>query len=1113
MKRLKIALLVAQADEEYQSEFVSGAMKKALSEGVDLYVFSMYIKSQNTKDRDAGDSNIFNLIDYSLFDGVIVLSDMIQSQGVEASIEEKIHECFQGPVICVDKESKYFHTFWTDGYSAVYDTVSHLIEVHGMTDIAYLTGRKDHMHSIRRLEAYRAAMEAHGLSVREKRIHYGDFWYSSGRACAEELLRDRKHLPEAIVCANDPMAIGLAIGMNVSGVRIPDDLAIAGYGSSEEGRTSPSPITSPYVPGAYYGGYAMNSILQLIAGEEPEDPEPKTRFFIGGSCGCEPVRRTISLSLRPEWETENSAGGFQSLHDYMKEDMFLTDNLEDFFRTVYDYIYFMTGLRRMDIFLDENWSDPESLRKNDFKTKGYPKHVMHVLSYDLDNSGRCFVDLNRTMETSKLLDAEDSGEALGHFFVPLYFENKTFGYAVFDYGKEPRSYDNVVRFWMNTVSLGLENLRRTMVLKNLDQLINSEEEPKVKLSEEYSGREVKEDPLSEEERKEREEVKKLLDENLFTYHFQPIVRAEDGEIFSYEALMRSNTETKIPPLRIIHHANALGRLRDVERATFLNVLSIMDEKKTVLDNRKIFINSIPGIKLKPEDQDRMDELLQKHATNVVVELTEQAELEDDTLEELKSHLLELGTGIAVDDYGTGYSNVSNLLRYMPNCVKIDRSLLSEIQNNTKKQHFVRNIIEFCHENQIMALAEGVETGEELQTVIRLGADLIQGFYVARPSADIVSDVSSDIKMEISRFYRERVDGLKDQVYVAGNMPRVTTNNLSKEDKTTILVGEKGSVYRDLYIAGTPNVNSDIHIEVKEGYSGMITLDNVTFSNKKQRPCIRMADHADLRLRLIGENKLLGGGILVPESSTLTIEGDGNLRIHMEGNDLFGIGNEFGKKHGSLVFYQEGEVTIEANGMNMVGIGSELGGSIRINKGKYSLYMSGNKGVGIGSFKGSEDLLIHDCDLYTDITFREGVCVGSLYSNMKLEAMNALFRLNCGGTRMALIGTVAGKSAYLHMHDLAVHFITRSELCTALGSLEGSSRIEVAAMAIRYKGAGSGTYIFGGTNPDTVILMDSTDFKARISSGYVTLAPKENCRCERSITDIQIDGETVENIGV
>ena len=83
MKRKKIALLAAQADEEYQSEFISGAMKRAFAEGVDLYVFSTYIKSQNTKERETGDTNIFNLIDYSKFDGVILLSDMIQAQGVE----------------------------------------------------------------------------------------------------------------------------------------------------------------------------------------------------------------------------------------------------------------------------------------------------------------------------------------------------------------------------------------------------------------------------------------------------------------------------------------------------------------------------------------------------------------------------------------------------------------------------------------------------------------------------------------------------------------------------------------------------------------------------------------------------------------------------------------------------------------------------------------------------------------------------------------------------------------------------------------------------------------------------------------------------------------------
>ncbi|MBR1507568.1 MAG: EAL domain-containing protein [Eubacterium sp.] len=1110
MGRRKIALLVAQGDEEYQSDFVRGAMKKAFSEGVDVYVFSMYIKYQNTAEREVGDANIYNLINYSNFDGVIILSDMIQTQGVEAALQEKIHECFSGPVICVDKDSRYYPNFWTDGYQAVYDTIAHMIEVHGMTDIAYLTGKKDHIHSKRRLDAYRASMEAHGLPVQENRIYYGDFWYFSGTAFAEELLRDRGHLPEAVVCANDPMAIGVAIGFQKAGLRIPEDIAVVGYGSSEEGRTSPCPITAPYIPGSYYGGYAIDSMLKLMNGEEPDEPKPKTRLFIGESCGCSKSRQTIKLPLRSEWTTGNSEGGFQSLHDYLKEDLLLTDNVEDFFRTVYDYIYFMTGLRRMDIYLDPQWKYPEQLVKNEFLVEGYPGRMLHVLSYDADNSGRCLVNLERMMDTFRMLDIEDKDCPEGHFFVPIFFENRTFGYAVFDYGNEPRSYDMVLRFWMNSVALGLEALRRTIALKCFSLFMTPDMEPQFRLSDEYSGRGFDDDNLSDDEREERLTVSGLLDANLFRYHFQPIVKAEDGEIFSYEALMRSNTDRKISPLRIIHHANGLGRLRDVERATFLNVLSEVDKRKEEFGDRKIFINSIPGIKLKEEDQEKVDNLLRKHSGNIVVELTEQAELEDDTLEALKNHLRDLGAGIAVDDYGTGYSNVSNLLRYMPDCVKIDRSLLSEIQNNTQKQHFVRNIIEFCHENDILALAEGVETTEELRMVIRLGADLIQGFYVARPSSEILQSVSSDMKMEICRFYRERVDGLNDQVYVAGKTPRITTNILSKEAKTTILVGEKGVAYRDLIIAGTPNVSSDIHIEVKEGYSGMITLENVTFSNKKQRPCIRMAEHCHLRLRLVGENNLRGGGILVPESSSLTLEGTGNLRIFLDGTEVFGIGNEIGKHHGDLDFYQEGEISIEAGGKTMIGIGSGLGGRIRINKGKYSLYMTGSYGMGIGSIDGDEDLLIHDCDLYMDCTLREGVCMGSINGSMKIEAMNTLFRLNSGGMNIAIIGTLKGKSADIRMHDLSNHISVRSDSSTAFGSLAGSSRIDFASVAIRYKSAGGDAFVFGGNRPDTTVTMDNSDFKARMSTGTVTKAPEENLTYTRSIMDVII-GEDALNL--
>ena len=209
MVKGRIAVLLGQGDEDHQEKFITGAMKQAFSAGYDVCVFSMYIKYQNTPERDKGDSEIFNLINYDMFDAVIIMSDTIQVPGLIDRLEEDISKKFSGPVICVDRDSKYFKSFWTDGYQLVYSIVSHLIEIHGMRDIAFLTGKKWHRHSQRRLEAYIDCMEAHDLQVRDDRIFYGDFWYTSGDGCADALLSQGRKMPDAVACANDCMAIGL----------------------------------------------------------------------------------------------------------------------------------------------------------------------------------------------------------------------------------------------------------------------------------------------------------------------------------------------------------------------------------------------------------------------------------------------------------------------------------------------------------------------------------------------------------------------------------------------------------------------------------------------------------------------------------------------------------------------------------------------------------------------------------------------------------------------------------------------------------------------------------------------------------------------------------------
>ena len=101
--------------------------------------------------------------------------------------------------------------------------------------------------------------------------------------------------------------------------------------------------------------------------------------------------------------------------------------------------------------------------------------------------------------------------------------------------------------------------------------------------------------FSELERTEIEKVQSLLDDNLFTYHFQPIIRADNGEIYAYEALMRAADHQGITPFHILKYAELTGRLGEVEQYTFLNVLKYLGEHEALFDGRPVFINSLPNV--------------------------------------------------------------------------------------------------------------------------------------------------------------------------------------------------------------------------------------------------------------------------------------------------------------------------------------------------------------------------------------------------------------------------------------------------------------------------------------------------------------------------------------
>lgn len=241
----------------------------------------------------------------------------------------------------------------------------------------------------------------------------------------------------------------------------------------------------------------------------------------------------------------------------------------------------------------------------------------------------------------------------------------------------------------------------------------------------------------------------LIDGNLFVYHFQPIVNARNGEIYAFEALMRTDASIGMNPTQVLETAESYKRLYEIERATLFNIMERFDGDFDKFNGHKVFINSIPGHFLNEADAQIICEKYSKYMSYFVFEITEQDTISEDELNMIRR----IGNNvnynqIAIDDYGTGHSNIVNLLRYTPQIIKIDRFLITDIQNDTNKQMFVRSTVDFARMNNIKVLAEGVETSDELKTVIRFGVDYIQGFYTGKPQLDPIAEILPEIKQEI-----------------------------------------------------------------------------------------------------------------------------------------------------------------------------------------------------------------------------------------------------------------------------------------------------------------------------------------------------------------------------
>src|SRR3954470_22794451 len=221
----------------------------------------------------------------------------------------------------------------------------------------------------------------------------------------------------------------------------------------------------------------------------------------------------------------------------------------------------------------------------------------------------------------------------------------------------------------------------------------------------------------------------LAEPELIRPVFQPIVDLDKGVASGYEMLARFSSPLSAPPDVWLGEAGKLGAL---EELLAMLVETGLDALEWLPDNCFLTINVSPrGL-----GSDAVTKVLDARTSleGVVIEVTEQAVVEDyDDLEYVLRSLRAAGAAIAVDDAGAGYASLQHIVALKPQFVKLDRSLVADLDRDATKLAVIESLGTFCGRIDAWMVAEGVERAEEVEALQRLRVPLAQGFWLGMPA--------------------------------------------------------------------------------------------------------------------------------------------------------------------------------------------------------------------------------------------------------------------------------------------------------------------------------------------------------------------------------------------
>lgn len=465
-----IAIVVAGIDEEYQTAVIEGAIRCTREQDANLSIFSAFGGVMGSPKYDMGEYNIYRLANFKKFDGVILMTNTICDPDMKQFIIQAVKEAGTPAVFLDCDDDPAFYNIRIDNNNAMRSIIRHVIQEHGAKTLNFISGPLSNPEAQARYEAFLEVLAENRLIGDVRRIYFGEFRPQDGEDAVETFLKSGISMPDAIVCANDAMALAAMRTLEKHGYSIPDDVIVTGFDDTYNARHYSPALTTVTRPLHEMGYQAAELLLRISEGGSSEltlslDAEP----IFTESCGC-PARANSDLQSYKKSVSDllDSTRSDISLLNRLTSRLAESDTIEENLNAISGF-FEKLECTQFSICLCAEWDSVYIGRsQNDFQIKGYTPTMSAPLIWT--NGEVSAVD---QFASAKMNPKPLPGGKHVFYYLPLHFRERCLGYYVITDCDFPIK-SMVCHSLLMNISNSLENVRKLLhlnsVIAELDKL-------------------------------------------------------------------------------------------------------------------------------------------------------------------------------------------------------------------------------------------------------------------------------------------------------------------------------------------------------------------------------------------------------------------------------------------------------------------------------------------------------------------------------------------------------------------------------------------------------------------------------------------------------------------